>query len=72
MREKLISKINEETGMWMGGIAFFIAMVGGLLAFTILPVVGGWIATAGILLGLVGMVIHFVKNWREIFHVDRK
>jgi len=72
MHEKLISKVNEETGMWMGGIAFFIAMIGGVLAFTILPIVGGWIATAGILLGLLGMVIHFVKNWREIFHIDRK
>lgn len=72
MHEKLTSKINAETGMWMGGIAFVIAMIGGVLAFTVLPVVGGWIATAGIFLGLLGMVIHFVKNWREIFHVDRK
>ncbi|HRH38016.1 MAG TPA: hypothetical protein PK760_06710 [Flavobacteriales bacterium] len=71
MREKLISKVNKETGMWMGGIAFFIVMIGGILVFTLLPVVGG-IATAGIILGLLGMVIHFVKNWREIFHVERK
>ena len=71
MREKLISKINQETGMWIGGIAFFIALIGGALAFTLLPVVGGWIATIGILFGLLGGVVHFVMNWREIFRVDR-
>ena len=70
MHEKLISRVNRETGMWTGGIAFFIALLGGVLALTVLPRVGGWIATAGILLGLFGGAIHFVMNWGEIFHVD--
>lgn len=72
MRQKLIAKIDEETGMWIGGIAFLIAMIGGLLAFTVLPEIGSWIARVGIFFGLLGMVIHFVKNWRSIFHVDHK
>lgn len=72
MHEKLITKVNERTGMLIGAIGFFIALIGAALAFTILPAAGGSIATVGILLGLLGGVVHFAKNWREIFHVDRQ
>jgi hypothetical protein len=58
--------------MWVGVVALFVAVIGAALEFTVLPVIGARIATLGILLGMLGVVIHFVKNWREIFHVDRR
>jgi uncharacterized membrane protein len=71
MREKLISKISEETGLWIAGLAFFVAMLGGVLAFTVSLPIGYWIGVTGALLGLVGIAMHFVRNWREIFNIDR-
>lgn len=67
MRQKLISKIDEETGMRVGLAGLLIALVGTVLAFTVLPIGGYRIGVAGALVGLLGMIIHFVKNWRAMF-----
>ena len=32
-------------------------------------VIGYWVASAGVLLGLVGVVLHWAKNWRAILRV---
>ena len=71
MREKLISKIEHQTGMRFGLAGLFVTMLGTGLAFTLFPMAGYWIGLAGALLGLLGMGIHFVINWLEIFNVDR-
>lgn len=73
MSEKLslVDRITPETGMWLGAFGFFVAIVGAGLAFIALPSIGYWIGLAGALMGLGGIVLHFVMNWREIFRVDR-
>lgn len=73
MAEKLkrVDRITPETGMWLGSIGFFVAIVGAGLAFIALPSIGYWIGLTGALMGLGGIVLHFVMNWREIFLVGR-
>jgi hypothetical protein len=72
MHSKLTSKVDEETGMKIGLVGFLVAMIGLTLAFTIFPRGGYWLGVSGALLGLLGGVTHFVKNWRSIFHVHRE
>ncbi|MGH6638683.1 MAG: hypothetical protein ACREBY_08790 [Polaromonas sp.] len=68
---RLIDRITNETGVWLGAIGFFIALAGTVLAFVAMPSAGYWIGLVGALLGLAGIVLHFVMNWREIFRIDR-
>lgn len=63
-------KIDSETGMRIGVYGFFIAIIGAMIAIAALPTVGYWIGLSGAILGLIGIAIHFFKNWRGIFHVD--
>jgi hypothetical protein len=68
---KLIARITNETGLWFAAIGFLISMTGVALAFIALPSLGYWIGVAGALLAFVGIAMHFVMNWREIFHVNK-
>ncbi len=65
-------KFDEKTGMLVGAVGFLIALFGALLAFTIFPSAGYWIALSGVLLGFVGMFLHFMRNWKEIFHIHNE
>ncbi len=71
MHPKSTLKIDDETGMRIGLAGLFVALVGTVLAFTVFPTGGYWIGVIGGLLGLLGMIIHFAKNWRSIFRVDQ-
>lgn len=64
--------VDEYTGMRVGLVALLIALIGAALGFTIAPGLGYWVAATGILLGLVAAVLHWYKNWRSIFHIDRE
>jgi branched-subunit amino acid ABC-type transport system permease component len=71
---QIIAKLfpaKEETGARLGAYGFFIAIVGGVLAFSGFLAVGYWIGLTGALIGLGGIVTHFVMNWRTIFRIDR-
>ena len=68
---KLIARITNETGLWLGGIGFLVGMAGAAIAFAAMPLTGYWIAVGGVLMGLFGILMHFVMNWREIFRIDR-
>ncbi|PNG56803.1 MULTISPECIES: hypothetical protein [unclassified Variovorax] len=61
---------DETMGLKIAAAGFFIAIVGGILVFSG-QAVGGWIVDGGILLGLVGVALHFIKNWRTIFRGNR-
>ena len=65
-------KMNEETGAWLAGIGFLVGLFGVMLAFTVFPLAGYWIALSGAVLGFAGIFIHFMKNWREIFHIHHE
>jgi hypothetical protein len=69
---ELRMKVEEETGLWVGAIGFFVALFGAALASTIFPSAGYWIGLSGVLLGFVGMLLHFMRNWREIFHIHNE
>jgi len=71
MRTKLIAFWTDETmGLKIAAAGFFVAIVGGILVFSG-KAFGGWIVDLGILLGLVGVALHFIKNWRTIFRGNR-
>lgn len=71
MRTKLMTLWADETmGSKAAAVGFFIAIAGGILLFSG-QAFGGWIVDLGILLGLLGVVLHFIKNWRTIFRGNR-
>lgn len=72
MREKLIAKVSNETGIKVALVGFLVALAGVTLAFTLFPRLGYWLGVLGVLMGMLGAVLHFAKNWREIFFVDKK
>lgn len=57
---------DETMGLKVAAVGFFIAIAGGTLVFSG-QAFGGWIVDLGILLSLLGVVLHFIKNWRSIF-----
>jgi hypothetical protein len=63
-------KITDDTGLWIGGVSFLVAMAGGAMTFTFAPNIGRALAVAGIICGLAGVAIHLVRNWRKIFRLD--
>lgn len=72
MRTKLTIKVDEYTGMRVGLVGLLLAFFGVALGFTILPNAGYWIGLSGALIVFVGIGMHWYKNWREIFHIDRR
>ena len=69
MSEKLktIFRIDEESGIRCAVVGALIAFPGVGLAFWKFPNIGYWSAAFGGVLVFVGMVLHFVINWRTIF-----
>lgn len=63
-------KVTTETGIWVGLVGLFVALIGAAVAFTISLPVGYWIAAIGAILGVGGVILHLVKNWRVIFRVE--
>lgn len=61
---------REELGLWIGGCAFLVAMAGGGLLFAAGSQVGKVLAIAGIVGGLIGVVLHFILNWRRILRLE--
>jgi hypothetical protein len=61
---------SDEAGARITAYAFLIAMPSGILAF-----IGyewlDWLVRGCVIVGIFGMVLHFVKNWRVIFRIDR-
>ncbi len=62
---------KEEAGARLGAYGFFIAIVGGILAFTGSHAVGYWIVLIGALIAIGGIAMHFIVNWRMIFRIDQ-
>lgn len=54
--------MSERTGMHFGLAGVAVALVGAVLGFSIAPVSGYWIASVGVLMGIVGAVLHRPKN----------
>jgi Flp pilus assembly protein TadB len=67
-----LDRLPAEAGIAVALIGFLVAAIGAALAFTALPSVGHLIGVAGALCGLIGVALHFVINWRTIFHVRPK
>jgi hypothetical protein len=55
--------------MLLGLVGFAVALVGACLFFTEFPRAGHWVVVVGVFTGLAGAVLHWVKNWRDIFGV---
>lgn len=72
MRSKLAIKVDEYTGMRVGLVGLLCAFTGAGLGFTVLPTAGYWIGLTGALVVLLGIGMHWYKNWRSILHIDRK
>ncbi|MDM0043450.1 hypothetical protein QTH91_03065 [Variovorax dokdonensis] len=62
---------KDENGARLAAYAFLVAILGAVLGFGGFPKAGYWIVATAILLGLGGIVAHFVVNWRSIFHIDQ-
>lgn len=71
MRTRLKHLFSDNaTGLKIAAAGFFVAIVGAALQFAGLEL-GGWVVNLGILLGMVGVAMHFVVNWRKIFRIDQ-
>jgi membrane protein implicated in regulation of membrane protease activity len=72
MRKKLKAFLwaDDTRGMKIAAAGFFIAIPGGVMVFAGYSI-GGWIVDLGIFLGFVGVALHFIKNWRQIFRGDQ-
>lgn len=70
MSYRQVFRLDEYTGMRLGLLGLGVALVGTAFAFTFAPVVGYWIGVVGALTTLVGVVLHWLKNWRRIFGLE--
>ena len=62
MSNKQFFRMSERTGMHFGLAGVAVALIGAVLGFSIAPVSGYWIASVGVLMGIVGAVLHRPKN----------
>jgi hypothetical protein len=70
MSQKLKAFVkSEEAGARITAYAFLIGLPSGILAF-----IGyewmDWLVHACVITGVLGVVLHFIKNWRTIFRID--
>ncbi len=72
MPEKLriVDRISPETGIFFAVVGLLIGLIGTALSFWIFPALGLWLCGIGMLFGFSGVILHFAKNWRSIFHID--
>jgi len=60
-------KLNEQSGMKLFLVSFFIALTGTFIAFTISPDIGWFIGIGGSTLGIISIIVHFIINKKSIF-----
>jgi hypothetical protein len=71
MQEKLKKFLSDqESGAKIAGYAVLVGMFSGLLSFAGLDWFD-WLVYASWSVAVFGVALHFVKNWREIFHIGR-
>lgn len=51
-------------------IGVLVAVAGGMLSFLWLPRVGAFVALIGAILGMIGLIVHFLINANGIFGGD--
>ena len=61
---------GEETGMRIAAYAFLIGLPSGILAFIGYEWID-WLVRGCVVVGIFGVILHFVKNWRVIFHAEK-
>ena len=62
MLNKQFLRIDGHTGMRFGLTGVAVALVGAVLAFSIAPDAGYWVACTGVLIGIGGAVLHWAKK----------
>jgi hypothetical protein len=61
---------SEEAGARIAAYAFLIGLPSGVLAFFGYEWLD-WFVRVCVIAGIFGVVLHFIKNWRTIFRVDK-
>ncbi|TAG27055.1 MAG: hypothetical protein EAZ37_06945 [Burkholderiales bacterium] len=61
---------SEEAGARITAYAFLIGLPSGILAFIGYEWID-WLVHSCVIAGIFGVVLHFIKNWRVIFRVDK-
>ncbi|HYE71054.1 MAG TPA: hypothetical protein VD932_05970 [Aquabacterium sp.] len=64
-------EVDRHFGIKLGIVGLFVAIVGLVLFFIGATGLGYWVASAGVAIGFGGGVVHFLRNWREIFRVEK-
>ena len=71
MSQKLKNFLRgEEAGIRITAYAFLIGLPSGILAFIGYQWID-WLVRGCVIVGIFGVILHFVKNWRVIFHIDK-
>ena len=71
MSQKLKNFLRgEEAGIRITAYAFLIGLSSGILAFIGYQWID-WLVRGCVIVGIFGVILHFVKNWRVIFHIDK-
>ncbi len=68
MQEKLKAR-DPELGLKIAVVAFLCTLAGGALSL-VLERLGWFVMAISMLVGFIGIGIHWRSNWRRILHID--
>ena len=60
---------SEEAGARLTAYAFLVGLPSGILALLGYQWTD-WLVRGCVIVGIFGVILHFIKNWRVIFHID--
>lgn len=61
---------SEEAGARIAAYSFLIGLPSGVLAFIGYEWID-WLVQGCVIAGVFGVVLHFIKNWRIIFRIEK-